>query len=73
MMRPREAKREYEFRVYAEAGHVFSDADEEGQENKPMGWEALLRIQKQVKDADDLIAAFLEKYLKEAPKRVAER
>jgi dienelactone hydrolase len=69
----RKAKRVCEFQVYAEPGHVFSDPDDEGQESKPLGWEALLRVQKQVSDADKRIAAFLEKYLKEAPKRVAER
>jgi carboxymethylenebutenolidase len=69
----REAKRVCEFKVYPEAGHVFSDPDEEGPECKPLRWEALLRFQEQVKDADERIATFLEKYLKEAPKRVAER
>ena len=60
----RKAKRVCEFQVYPEAGHVFSDPDDEGQESKPLSWEALLRIQKQVQDADERIAAFLEKYLK---------
>jgi carboxymethylenebutenolidase len=69
----REAKRVCEFKVYPEAGHVFSDPDEEGTESKPLSLEALLRIQEQVKDADERIATFLEKYLKEAPKRTAER
>ena len=69
----RKAKRVCEFQVYAEAGHVFSDPDDEGQENKPLTWEALVRVQKQVKDADERIAVFLEKYLKPVPRRAAER
>jgi carboxymethylenebutenolidase len=69
----REAKRVCEFKVYPEAGHVFSDPDEEGTESKPLSLQALLRIQEQVKDADERIATFLEKYLKEAPKPVAGR
>ena len=68
-----EAKRVCEFKVYPEAGHVFSDPDEEGTESKPLSLEALLRIQEQVKDADERITAFLEKYVKPVPKRVAER
>jgi carboxymethylenebutenolidase len=69
----RKAKRACEFKVYPGAGHVFSDPDEEGQESKPLSLEALLRTKEQVSDADERIAAFLEKYVKEAPKRVAER
>jgi carboxymethylenebutenolidase len=69
----RKAKRVCEFQVYPEAGHVFSDPDDEGQESKPLSWEALLRMQKQVKDADARIAAFLEKYLKPASNQRAER
>src|SRR5262249_22999173 len=38
-----EAKRVCEFKVYPEAGHVFSDPDEEGQESKPLTLKALLR------------------------------
>jgi carboxymethylenebutenolidase len=69
----RKAKRVCEFQVYPEVGHVFSDPDDEGQESKPLSWEALLRMQKQVKDADERIAAFLDKYLKPVPRRAAER
>jgi carboxymethylenebutenolidase len=69
----RKAKRVCEFQVYAEAGHVFSDPDDEGQESKPLSWEALLRVHKQVQDADERIAAFLEKYLKPGSHQPAER
>jgi carboxymethylenebutenolidase len=69
----RKAKRVCEFQVYPEVGHVFSDPDDEGQESKPLSWEALLRMQAQVKDADERIAAFLQKYLKPVPRRAAER
>jgi hypothetical protein len=62
-----------EFKVYPEAGHVFSDPDEEGQQTKPLTLKALLRMQEDVNDADKRISAFLERHLMEAPKRVAER
>jgi carboxymethylenebutenolidase len=69
----RKAKRVCEFQVYAGVGHMFSEPDDEGQANKSLSWEDLFRAQKQVKDADERIAAFLEKYLKPVPRRAAER
>jgi dienelactone hydrolase len=60
----RKANCPYEFQVYPETGHVFSDPDEDGQEGKQPGLADLLRAQKHVRDADERITAFLEKYLK---------
>jgi carboxymethylenebutenolidase len=63
----REARRVCEFKVYAEAGHVFSDPDDEAQESKPLSWKSLLQLQAAVVDVDRRITAFLKKYLKPAP------